>query len=79
RLEHLSYTLARWAVGENLTACSLQRLDNLVLQDDDDNFVVLFRNQWAFNAEAERNKQVNYLEHSPVEGAFYVAEAASRL
>ncbi|MBU4533039.1 MAG: peptide chain release factor 3 [Candidatus Desulforudaceae bacterium] len=79
RLEHLPYTLARWAVGKNLTARSLQRMDNLVLQDEDDNFVVLFNNQWAFDGEAERNDQVIYLAHSPVKGASYAAKGASRL
>ena len=67
-LDHLPFTLARWAVGENLTVKSLKSMDNMVLQDDDDNFVVLFRNEWAFNWEAERNKQVTYLEHPPAKG-----------
>lgn len=78
-LEHLPYTLARWASGKNLTARSLKSMDNLVLQDDDDNFVVLFRNQWAFSWEAEHNKDVIYLEHPPMKGATYVAEGTSSL
>lgn len=78
-LEHLPYTLARWARGENLTARSLKTMDNLVLQDDDDNFVVLFRNQWSYSWEAEHNKDVKYLELPPVKGTTYVAEGISIL
>lgn len=78
-LEHLPFTLARWATGENLTARTLKTVDNLVLKDDDDNFVVLFRNEWAFNWEAERNKKVTYLNHPPAKGATYATEGASGL
>lgn len=76
RLEHLPYSLARWAMGENLTARSLKSMDNLVLLDDDDNYVVLFRNQWAFNWEAERHKEVTYLENPPLRGAATTAAGA---
>lgn len=69
QLEHLPYTLARWATGENLTPQMLKTMDNMVLKDDDDYLVVLFRNQWSFNWEAERNKQVSFLEHPPVQRA----------
>lgn len=67
-LEHLPYTVARWAVGANITDRSLKTGDNMVLLDDEDNFVVLFRNEWSFNWEAGRNKEVQYLEHPPARG-----------
>ncbi|RYD05152.1 hypothetical protein N752_11300 [Desulforamulus aquiferis] len=65
-LDYLPFNIARWATGENLTPKSLKTVDNLVLKDDDDNFVVLFRNEWAFNWEAQRNTKVTYLEHPPI-------------
>jgi len=64
-LEHLPFTVARWAAGENLTARELDNGNNLVLKDNDGHFVVLFRNEWAFNWEAGRNKKTVYLEHPP--------------
>lgn len=78
-LEHLPYTLARWAEGENLTAQSLKSMDNLVLKDDEDNFVVLFRNEWSLNWQAERNRNILYLEHPPVKGVPFAAKGASNL
>lgn len=71
-LDYLPYNMARWATGNNLTPKSLKTVDNLVLKDDDDHFVVLFRNEWAFNWESQRNKDVKYLEHPPIRA---VAEA----
>ena len=65
QLDHLPFTLARWAAGDNLTPPMLKSADNLVLKDDDENLVVLFRNQWSFNWEVERNKRVTYLEQPP--------------
>ena len=65
-LEHLPYTLARWATGENLTQELLKTMDNMVLKDDDDNFVVLFRNEWSLDWEVNKKKQVAYLDHPPV-------------
>lgn len=65
QLDHLGFTVARWAVGENLTPRVLKTMDNMVLIDDDDNLVVLFRNEWAFNWEKERNSNITYLDHPP--------------
>ena len=65
RLEQLPYNLARWATGENLTQELLKTLDNLVLKDDEDTFVVLFRNEWSLNWEVNNKKQVTYLDHPP--------------
>jgi peptide chain release factor 3 len=65
RIEQLPYNLARWAIGENLTQGLLKALDNLVLKDDEDNFVVLFRNEWSLNWEVNNKKQVTYLDHPP--------------
>lgn len=72
-LEHLPFSLARWATGNNLTPQMLKTGDNLVVKDDDGNLVVLFRNQWSLNWEMDRNKQVTYLEHPPTQGINYVA------
>lgn len=66
QLEHLPYSLARWATGENLTPQMLKTMDNMVVKDDDDQLVVLFRNQWALNFEMDRNKHATFLEHPPV-------------
>ena len=65
RIEQLPYNLARWAIGENLTQGLLKALDNLVLKDDEDNFVVLFRNEWSLNWEVNNKKQVTYLDQPP--------------
>ena len=64
-LEHLPFSMARWATGENLTAQELSNGNNLVLKDNENNFVVLFRNEYAFNWEAGRNKKTVYLEYPP--------------
>ncbi len=66
-LEQLPYSVARWVTGQDLNPKSLKGRGNLVVQDDEGNYVVLFRNEWALNWDAKNNTKVKYLEHPPRE------------
>ena len=65
-MHHLSYSVARWLVGENLNLQALKGLDNgLLVQDMKDRPLVLISNEWQLNWAIERNPNVQFLA-SPV-------------
>jgi len=62
-LEHLPFSIAKWVA---INPTRITSGDNLVVLDDDDNYVILFRNQWSFNWEMNKNKNVEYLDQPPL-------------
>lgn len=64
-LEHLPFTVARWVLGKEI---NLQSSGNrLVVQDDDQNYLILFANKTHLDWEIGKNKELTYLEHPPGE------------
>jgi peptide chain release factor 3 len=76
-LEHLPFTVARWVVGKNITPKSTG--EEMLVRDDDDNYLVLFINSAYMDWVINRNKDVTYLEQPPLKGASHAFERTSGL
>ncbi len=77
RLEHLPFTVARWVVGKNILPKSTG--DEMLVRDDDNNYLVLFRNLVYMNWVINKNKDLTYLEEPPLKGASRALERTSGL
>jgi peptide chain release factor 3 len=77
RLEHLPFTIARWVVGKNIF--SKPTGDEILVKDDDNNDLILFRNRSYMEWSMNRNKDLTYLEHPPLKGAIHAPERTSSL
>ncbi|MGE5583628.1 MAG: peptide chain release factor 3 [Bacillota bacterium] len=70
QLHPLNYIMARWLVGEGITAKS--RIDlqgDLLLEDVKERPVALFRSEWAFRMVQEKNPKIRFLAAPPREVA----------
>ena len=78
-LEHLPFTIARWVAGKEVLPRDISSSDNLVLIDDNDYYVVLFRNQWSLNWEINKKKHIEFLEQPHLNGVKYAFKRTSGL
>ncbi|MCF8012355.1 MAG: peptide chain release factor 3 [Clostridiales bacterium] len=68
-LEKLPYTVARWVAEKDLSPKSLVSSNNLVLKDNDGNYVVLFPSELLLNWEIRNNKYITFVENSILQKA----------
>ncbi len=62
QMQPLNYVMARWLVGEGITAKSKIDLQgDLLLEDGQGQPVALFRSEWAFRYVMEKNPKVQFL------------------
>ncbi|NLW46177.1 MAG: peptide chain release factor 3 [Firmicutes bacterium] len=62
QLQNLNYVMARWLVGDGITAKSkLDLQGDLLLEDGQGRPVALFRSEWAFRYVMEKNPKVQFL------------------
>lgn len=68
QLQNLNYVMARWLVGDGITAKSKIDLQgDLLLEDGQGRPVALFRSEWAFRYVMEKNPKVQFLTAPPRE------------
>jgi peptide chain release factor 3 len=68
QLQHLNYVMARWLVGEGVTAKSkIDIQGDLLLEDVQERPVVLFRSEWACRSAMDKNPKIQFLT-APLRG-----------
>jgi peptide chain release factor 3 len=66
QLQHLNYVMARWLVGDGITAKSkIDVQGDLLLEDVHERPVALFRSEWAYRSVVEKNPKVQFLAVPP--------------
>ncbi|HBV97815.1 MAG: peptide chain release factor 3 [Peptococcaceae bacterium BICA1-7] len=78
-LENLPFTIARWVAGEEVVPRDLSSSENMVVVDDNDYYVVLFRNEWSLNWEINKKKHIQFLEQPHLKGAKHAFKRTSGL
>ena len=66
KIRNLPYNLARWIVTDNFNKDMLAYTDTLLLEDQYQRPVVLFKNEWSLSRMEEKNKDVKFLDIAPV-------------
>ncbi|MTI80874.1 MAG: peptide chain release factor 3 [Firmicutes bacterium] len=64
-ITNLPYTVARWVDGELPAIKQLNQTDKMVVKNDRDKYLALFRNEWSLRWELENNTGVELLENPP--------------
>ena len=65
-IRKLAYNLARWIVTEQFNKDMLAYTDTLLLEDQYQRPVVLFKNEWSLSRMEDKNKDVKFLDIAPV-------------
>jgi peptide chain release factor 3 len=65
-IRKLPYQLARWVVTDQFNKDMLAYTDTLLLEDQYQRPVVLFKNEWSLSRMEEKNKDVKFLDIAPV-------------
>jgi peptide chain release factor 3 len=65
-IRKLPYNLARWIVTDQFDKEMLAYTDTLLLEDQYQRPVVLFKNEWSLSRMEEKNKGVKFLDIAPV-------------
>jgi peptide chain release factor 3 len=65
-IRKLPYQLARWIVTDQFNKDMLAYTDTLLLEDQYQRPVVLFKNEWSLSRMEEKNKDVKFLDIAPV-------------
>ena len=65
-IRKLPYNLARWIMTEHFNKEMLAYTDTLLLEDQYQRPVVLFKNEWSLSRMEEKNKDVKFLDIAPV-------------
>ena len=65
-IRKLPYQLARWIMTEHFKKEMLAYTDTLLLEDQYQRPVVLFKNEWSLSRMEEKNKDVKFLDIAPV-------------
>ena len=66
KIRNLPYQLARWIVTEQFNKDMLAYTDTLLLEDQYQRPVVLFKNEWSLSRMEDKNKDVKFLDIAPV-------------
>ena len=66
KIRNLPYNLARWIVTDNFNKDMLAYTDTLLLEDQYQRPVVLFKNEWSLSRMEDKNKDVKFLDIAPV-------------
>lgn len=62
-MDRLSFSVARWLVGEESAIKSMKSIDSgMIIHDIKDRPVLLLSNEWAIRWVSERNPDVEFLE-----------------
>ena len=62
-MDRLSFSVARWLVGEESAIKSMKSIDSgMIIHDIKDRPVLLLSNEWAIRWVSERNPNVEFLE-----------------
>jgi peptide chain release factor 3 len=69
KVERMPYQHCRWVVGPSFNAEAFNREDSRVFVDRDDNYVVLFRSDWALRWSTDNFKDVQFLTTAPAKKA----------
>ena len=65
-IRKLPYQLARWIVTDQFNKDMLAYTDTLLLEDQYQRPVVLFKNEWSLSRMQEKNKEVQFLDIAPI-------------
>jgi peptide chain release factor 3 len=65
-IRKLPYQLARWIVTDRFNKDMLAYTDTLLLEDQYQRPVVLFKNEWSLSRMEDKNKEVKFLDIAPV-------------
>ena len=62
QIRALPYTFARWVVTDDITKINVGYQDAVILEDQYQRPVILFKNQWTLNWISDKNKDMRFVE-----------------
>jgi peptide chain release factor 3 len=58
-IDHLPFKYIRWVKNPDFSSRNTKlTTDTMIAKDKDDNFVLLFQNEWSINTVQDRNKEL---------------------
>jgi peptide chain release factor 3 len=62
-VDYLPYSLSRWVKGDLDVIKRLNQSDTMIVKNDQDQYLALFRNEWSLRWEIDNNTSVEFLEN----------------